>query len=104
MNKPTLCLLVLTCALFAGCKKTTRSISHCGYPQQSSYRGDGTRDDASDLVFEYRGELSEFDVLGIPRGEITSEADIRRALEKSKRVNPRPLLDEVLRTRSRSNG
>jgi hypothetical protein len=67
-----------------------RSISHSGYPQQSSYCGNRIADGMSDPAFEYRGELSEFDVLGIPRGEITSEAEIRRALEGSKSVKPRP--------------
>ena len=90
MNKLILCVLLLVCVLSAGCKKTTRSISHSGYAQQPSYWGNGTRDRASDPAFEYRGELSEFDVLGIPRGEFTSEADIRRALEVSRPVRLRP--------------
>jgi hypothetical protein len=83
-------LLILTCALFAGCTKSIRSISHSGYPQQNSYCGNRTGDGVSDAAFEYRGELSEFDVLGIPRGEITSEAEIRRALADSKSVKLLP--------------
>src|SRR5262252_6047573 len=89
MNKLAIYVLVLTCALFAGCKKSARSISHSGYPQRS-YCGEGTRDGVSDPAFEYRGELSEFDVLGIPGGEFTSEADIRRAIEAAKPVRLRP--------------
>ncbi|HWW00994.1 MAG TPA: hypothetical protein VNZ64_14955 [Candidatus Acidoferrum sp.] len=90
MNKCTLGLLILACALFAGCNKTTRSISHSGYPQQNSYCAGGAYDGVSDPAFEYRGELSEFDVLGIPRGEFTSDADIRRAIEASKPVRLHP--------------
>lgn len=90
MNRPTLCLLTLACVLFAGCKSNTRSISHSGYPQQASYCVDDTRAGVSDPAFEYRGELSEFDVLGIPRGEFTSEADIQRAIEASKPVKLHP--------------
>jgi hypothetical protein len=90
MNKSTFCLFALASALFAGCQATHRSISHSGYPQGPSYSGGSARDAISDPAFEYRGELSELDVLGIPRGEITSEADIRRALESSKAVKLRP--------------
>src|SRR5690348_4826402 len=90
MKKTTSCLLILACAVLAGCQKSTRSISHSGYPQKGAYCGDGAPAVASDPAFEYRGELSEFDVLGIPRGEFTSEADIQRALAASKPVHVRP--------------
>jgi len=40
----------------------------------------------SDPGFVYRGELSEFDVLGIERGETASEQDIQRALDSAKTV------------------
>ena len=33
-----------------------------------------------DTAFQYRGELSELDVLGISEDEVTTEAEIRRAL------------------------
>src|SRR6266852_3153937 len=89
MKNSKLYLLVLACALFAGCHKSIRSISHSAYPEQPSYRGSGAGDGITDAAFEYRGELSEFDVLGIPRGEITSEADIQRALQDSKPVRLR---------------
>jgi len=39
---------------------------------------------------QYQGELSEFDVLGIGRGQATSENEIRRALEQAKSVKLRP--------------
>ncbi len=67
--------ILIACALAAGCAKTTRSISHSGYQPEATYVG-------SDPGLQYRGELSEFDVLGILRGEIASEAEIRRALER----------------------
>jgi hypothetical protein len=89
MNNSMLSVLILTCALVAGCQKNTRSISHSEYPQKGAYCGPGPREGFSDPAFEYRGELSEFDVLGIPRGEFTSDADIRRALEASKPVRLR---------------
>jgi hypothetical protein len=90
MKKSTSYFLILACVVFSGCKETARSISHSGYPKQASYRGEGARDSFSEPAFEYRGELSEFDVLGIPRGEFTSETDIRRAVEASKPVRLRP--------------
>jgi hypothetical protein len=62
----TLSLLVLV----AGC--STRSISDSGYDSGGSYG-------RSDNAF-YRGELSEFDVLGIDRGAKPSDDDIARAL------------------------
>jgi hypothetical protein len=79
------CALVALCGLLAGCG-TTRSISN------SSYHGDETawryapRVNGSDPGFAYRGELSEFDVLGIERGEAASEQDIQRALDAAKAV------------------
>jgi hypothetical protein len=85
MKKAPIYMLMLTCAVLAGCA-TTRSISHSEYPERRA----NWREGASDPAFRYQGELSEFDVLGIPGGGITSEADIRRALETSKPVRLRP--------------
>jgi hypothetical protein len=85
MKTSRLLLIALACTLFAGCE-STRSISN------SSYRGDervsyyGPRVNESDPGFAYRGELSEFDVLGIARGEVASEQDIQRALDNAKTV------------------
>jgi hypothetical protein len=79
------CSLVALCGLLAGCH-SVRSISN------SSYRGGETswryapRANDSDPGFAYRGELSEFDVLGIERGEAASEQDIQRALDGAKAV------------------
>jgi hypothetical protein len=90
MKRRSFCSLMLACVMVAGCTKTTRSISHSGYPQAAAHSGDSVRADVSDPAFEYRGELSEYDVLGIARGEVTSEADIQRAIEAAKPVKLRP--------------
>ena len=76
---------VLALALIlTGCTHTTRSISNSTYPQtHNSYRSPGN---LSDPAFDYRGELSEFDVLGINRDDLASESEIRRALDNSRRV------------------
>ena len=83
-------LVLLTCGLLAACSKTARSISHSGYRAGSPHCGVGNAADGSDAAFEYRGELSEFDVLGVTRGEITSQAEIQRTLADSKPVKLRP--------------
>ena len=69
-------IVLATCALLAGCA-STRSISN------SDYREPGTASHTSpegysDPAFAYRGELSEFDVLGINRDATVSEEEIRR--------------------------
>ena len=88
MRKSKIHLLIIGGVLLAGCSTSIRSISHSGYPAGTTYRTQpGT---TADAAFEYRGELSEFDVLGIPRGEITSEADIGRALETARHLKLRP--------------
>ena len=76
-------LLILVCALLAGCAKTTRSISHSGYREEGSSSGYAP---GSDPGLDYKGELSEFDVLGIARGELTSEAEIRRTLDRAGKI------------------
>src|SRR5689334_16052118 len=84
----TLCALIAIGILAAGCQ--TRSISHSEYTDRNEPLGFFPRNNGSDPGFEYRGELSEFDVLGIDRGELTSEAEIRRTLDNSKRVKLHP--------------
>jgi hypothetical protein len=68
------CLLLL-CAL-AGCD-TARSISNSGFPDA---RG------APNLA--YRGELSEFDLLGITAVEPITDAEIATELAEAERVTP----------------
>lgn len=81
MKTLNLVLLSIAAALLAGCATSARSISHSEYQPNS---GNGTAQHNSDPAFDYHGELSEFDVLGIARDEITSEADIQRALVNAK--------------------
>lgn len=88
MKNSKIYLLVLACALFAGCKKTV-SISHSGGQPQGSWCGNPRPENSSDPAFDYRGELSECDVLGVSRGETTSEAEIRRVFENAKPVKLR---------------
>ncbi len=82
-------LMVFACAVLTSCAKRTRSISHSAWKEQPSRWGNpsGT---ASDPAFQYRGELSEFDVLGISPDELASEADIRHALDSARRVRLAP--------------
>ena len=77
--------MVVLCALLVGCT-STRSISNsspnrvsCGGPVKSSDPG-----------FEYRGELNEFDVLGLDRTRIATEEEIARSLDQAKAVELRP--------------
>ena len=66
----TLLLILIT-----GCQ--TRSISNSGY-QGGGYYGGGN-------AF-YRGELSEFDVLGVDREQAITDSDIAKALDAKARV------------------
>jgi len=71
--KPVTCLALLA-YLLVGC--ATRSISDSGYPSESYY---GTRTSTNPL---YKGELSEFEVLGIdPQAKVTTE-EIAKAFEQ----------------------
>jgi len=88
MKNQKLILLIVACTLVAGCAKT-RSISHSGYDENHSGYGYSPNANGSDPAFDYQGELSEFDVLGITRTQIASDDDIRRALDGSKRLKLR---------------
>ncbi len=73
-----ICLAVVITALVAGCG--TRSISNSGYYADSD-RGYAQRNNTF-----YKGELNEFDVLGIdPKSPIT-EADIQKSLGEKSRI------------------
>jgi len=84
MNCKT-CLFVFAAALVVGCE-STRSISDSGYhePDRSIFAQPTAPD--TNPAFAYRGELSEFDVLGIARGANVSDADIEHALSTAQRV------------------
>ncbi|MDM5181703.1 hypothetical protein PO883_31480 [Massilia sp. DJPM01] len=68
-----LCLLVL----LSGC--ATRSISDSGYPAQSSGYG-------RPMSTQYRGELTEFNVLGIDQDAVVTDEAIRTALATRQRL------------------
>lgn len=80
-------LLLLGLICLAGCNTRVASISHSEFidPRAGERPGRG-----NDGAFQYRGELTEFDVLGIARGELTSEASIRRALDEARKVKLQP--------------
>jgi hypothetical protein len=84
-------LCALTCLLLAACHSNKRSISNSAYvePGKAAHHPNVPTANVSDAAFQYRGELSEFDVLGITRGEITSEEEISRALDHAKHVRLR---------------
>ena len=76
--------VLLLAMLVVGCK-STRSISNSSPPQNGSGHYFAPRPQ-TDPGFEYRGELNEFDVLGVERTRVTSEEEIQRALEQSRSV------------------
>ena len=87
MKTTQLVTLSLCLALFGGCAKSTRSLSNSGYRDPGGNIRFAPRPNDSDPGFEYRGELSEFDVLGITRTETASDADIEKALAAAKRIH-----------------
>jgi hypothetical protein len=86
--RPT-CLALAAVVLLVGCT-TTRSISNSGYRDPDAHWRHAPRVNKADPGFDYHGELSEFDVLGITRGSRTSEADIQQALAGAKQVRLKP--------------
>src|SRR5262250_2631364 len=85
MKFVTLSSTAIACCLLLGCTKTIRPISDSAYVGKSEHRGRYPQPPL-DPAFQYRGELSEFDVLGITPGGIASENEIRRALDNARRV------------------
>jgi hypothetical protein len=81
----TLTSTAIICLLLLGCDKTIRPISDSAYVGKPQQHGRGSQPQL-DPAFQYRGELSEFDVLGITSGAIASENEIRRAMDNAKRV------------------
>jgi hypothetical protein len=76
------CILFAAALMLAGC--STRSISNSGY-RESGFWG-GRSSGMLEPGFAYRGELNEFDVLGISRDTVTSDTEIERTLAGAKRV------------------
>src|SRR6266487_2742926 len=87
--KPCNSILALAaCALLAGCT-STRSISNSDYREAGP--GSHTAPAGhSDPAFAYRGELSEFDLLGVVRDQSASEEDIQNALDKARPIRLKP--------------
>jgi hypothetical protein len=79
---------VAVVVLLAACT-STRSISNSTYREPGTATGSAT-DGASDAAFAYRGELSEFDVLGVARDQTAFDDDIQVALEKARPVRLKP--------------
>ena len=82
----TLFKFSVVCALgllAAGCD-TTRSISNSGYREPGGYARIGVPE--TDAAFRYRGELSEFEVLGIERDLNLTDEQIGTALDAAKTV------------------
>lgn len=77
-------LLLAAFALMAGCT-TTRSISKSGYHDPEAGYQFAPRG-SSDPGFAYRGELSEFEVLGVARDRHAFEEDIQQALANARPV------------------
>jgi len=88
MKTCTSILVLAVCVLLAGCA-STRSISN------SDYREPGAATPAApagnqDPAFAYRGELSEFDLLGVARDLTAFEEDIQQALDKARPIRLKP--------------
>jgi hypothetical protein len=83
----TVYVLLVGWGLMAGCTKSTRGISNSGYEARrpAAYCGPAVPEGRN----QFHAELSEFDVLGIMRGQATSENEIRRALLQAKTVRLR---------------
>ena len=81
-------LVLAASTLLAGCV-STRSISDSGYrePGAASHASPAGR---SDPAFAYRGELSEFDLLGVVPDQSAFEEDIQRALDKARPIRLKP--------------
>ena len=71
-------LIVLSAVALNGC--ATRSISDSGYRAESGYRSQGSNNPF------YKGELSEFQVLGIDPEAKVSQEEIERALASKERL------------------
>lgn len=86
MKTNTTLSLFVTLAILTGCTTTKRSLSNSSYRETGRVSHFSPRQNDSDPGFEYRGELSEFDVLGITRTETATDADIEKALAAAKRI------------------
>jgi len=74
--------------ILAGCT-STRSISNPNYREPGA-AGAPAREGYPDPAFVYRGELSEFDVLGVSRDQTAFDEDIQQALDAAKAIRLKP--------------
>jgi hypothetical protein len=82
-------LILVACLWLSGCAKT-RSISNAAF-DPSAHPAMGYRvGNAADPGFEYRGELNEFDVLGVDRSHAATEEEIAQALQNAQDVELKP--------------
>src|SRR5438128_749184 len=81
-------LILAACALLAGCA-STRSISNSDYREPGAATPPSPTAN-SDATFAYRGELNEFDLLGVARDQTAFEEDIQQALDKARPIRLKP--------------
>jgi hypothetical protein len=74
--------------LLAGCV-STRSVSNADYREPGT-AGRPAPSGHSDPAFAYRGELSEFDVLGVARDQTAFDEEIQQALDKARPIRLKP--------------
>lgn len=86
MKKQFSLFVTMLTLLFPGCA-TKRSISDSAYRDEHAVHTGPT---AAPLPFQYHGEISEFDLLGITKDNFTTEEQIRDALDSAKKVELRP--------------
>jgi hypothetical protein len=82
-------LALAGCLTLLGCAKT-RSISNSSYSNAEAPGRAHVMAHAADPGFEYRGELNEFDVLGVDRSHAVTEQEIVAALDQAKTVELKP--------------
>lgn len=79
MKNASLFLLVGATIVLTGCSSNQRSISNSGPVPESRHRSfaPGSSESGS---FAYRGELSEFDLLGVDRDQFVTDEEIEKTL------------------------
>lgn len=83
-------VLIAAALMLAGCTRSTRSISHSIVPPGTSHPRIRAGTTAQTEPFTYRGELSEFDLLGIDRDQRVTDEQITTALEGAERIRLMP--------------
>jgi hypothetical protein len=85
MKATSLIIVTSAALLLAGCARSQRSISNSGYQPETGYHSYRPQPVDHDR-FAYRGELSEFDLLGVNRNQFVTEEQISHALDTAQRV------------------